>query len=129
MLAPRYTSTHALQPLSLNLHALPGVFRRALALRVGRTPGTCEEMSAEATDYVWVNPRIGGSRFLILLALAHESKDRRPPFSCSIGYAEIAWKLSVNRMSARSLILEMMEDGQITRISTGTGNGKSTYRF
>lgn len=86
-------------------------------------------MSAEATRYVWDKSKLKGSRLLLLLALADESRERKSPYSVFIGYTALANKLGVSKTAIHSLVAEMVKDGQLTRLNPGLGNEVSEYRF
>lgn len=86
-------------------------------------------MSAQATGHVWKCAPFGGSKFLILLAVADVVNS---------DYGHTFWMTSTNlgnkvRMhptNVRRHLKELVEDGWLTVLEPGGGNGKATkFRF
>lgn len=86
-------------------------------------------MSAQATGHVWKCAAFGGSKFLVLLAVADVVND---------AHGNVFWMTSTNlgnkvRMhptNVRRHLKELVEDGWLTVLEPGGGNGKATkFRF
>lgn len=86
-------------------------------------------MSAQATGHVWKCAPFGGSKFLILLAVADVVNSE---------FGHTFWMTSTNlgnkvRMhptNVRRHLKELVEDGWLTVLEPGGGNGKATkFRF
>ena len=82
-------------------------------------------MSAEATRYVWERGRL--SRHRIILALAHLSTDRVPPFRCAPGHSTLSSLLGLSAGSVKRALGDLVEDGTLTISSPHSHTKPTTY--
>lgn len=89
-------------------------------------------MSAEAYAFAWRNAkasRLTGTNLLVVLAMAHFVKERKPPFICECSAATIADMTGMTTRHAQRVLADLEQKLIIQIVQKGSGRHPNLYQF